>query len=490
MVLRTFGRKVVKHTGKKIFLYNTLGREKAEFIPIVPQKVRMYNCGPTVYNIQHIGNLRAFVLANLLRRMFEYNGYQVKQIMNLTDVGHLTDDADSGEDKMEKQAKEEGKTTAAIAKHVTKVFFKDLEALNAKPKDLSFPKASEHIAEQIAFIKTLEEKGFTYKTSDGIYFDTSKFRSYGEMAKLHIEGLKEGARVEANKEKLHSTDFALWKFSPENEKRQQEWESPWGVGFPGWHIECSAMAMKYLGKRIDVHTGGVDHIPIHHTNEIAQSETATGQKYVNFWIHNEHLTLEGKKIAKSTGHCVYLHNLTDRGIPALAFRYWLLTAKYNTKVNFTWDAIEAAQSGYFKLLRFFVEKLGKKTGAVILKYQQRFHEYVNDDLDTPKIIALMHDMMKDTESSKADLRATFLDFDQVLGLGFAEANTKLIENLAGEKKLKVSDIPDEIQSLLKEREYARSEKNFERADAIRVELAEKGYEIIDSSEGATVKKKA
>ena len=483
-----FGQKTIKHEGKPIYLYNTLGREKQEFIPLVPKKVRMYNCGPTVYNIQHIGNLRAFILANLLRRMFEYNGYEVKQIMNLTDVGHLTDDGDAGEDKMEKQAKKEGKKIQDIAKHVTKIFYKDLEALNAKPKELQFPKASDHISEQIAFVKTLEEKGYTYKTSDGIYFDTSKFRSYGEMAKLDIKGLKEGARVETNKEKLHSTDFALWKFSPKDEKRQQEWDSPWGIGFPGWHLECSAMAMKYLGKRVDVHTGGVDHIPIHHTNEIAQTETATAQKYVNYWVHNEHVTLEGKKLAKSEGHCVYLYNLVDRSIPALAFRYWLLTAKHNTKVNFTWDAIEAAQSGYFKLQRYFVEKLGKKNGTVIKEYQEKFHTFINDDLDTPKAIALLHDIMKDETHDKADIRATFLDFDRVLGLGFAEANTKLLENLSGEKKLKVGEIPDDIQNLLKEREHARDEKNFERADQIRGELEQKGYEIVDSKEGATVKK--
>lgn len=493
MVLRTFGRRAPKHESKPIYITNTLTKQKEEFVPIVPGKVRMYNCGPTVYDEQHIGNLRAAIFVDVLRRVFEYNNYKVKQIMNITDVGHLTGenegDADQGEDKVEKKAREEGAQVGDVVARVSTQFFHDLESLNARNPENPFPKASEHIAEQIAFIKTLEEKGYTYKTSDGVYFDTSKFRDYGKLGNIHLEGLEEGARIGKNTEKLHPTDFALWKFSPQDEKRQQEWESPWGVGFPGWHIECSAMAMKYLGKRLDIHTGGIEHVPIHHNNEIAQSETVTGAQYVKYWLHNAHLKLEGAKISKSAGRCVYLRQIVDRGFSPLSFRYLLLTSHYSTQINFTWDALEGAHQAYFKLMRYFVEKLGHKNGTVVPKYQKQFQTFVNDDLDTPKAIALLHDIMKDEGAKKEDIRSTFLDFDRVLGLGFAEANTKLLENLSGEKKLKVSEIPEEIQTLLKEREYARNEKNFERADTLRDEIEQKGYEVIDAADGATVKKK-
>jgi len=493
MNLRTLGIKTAKHPLKPIYLQDTLAKKKEEFVPIVAGKVRIYNCGPTVYDEQHIGNFRAAVFVDILRRVFEYNNYDVKQIMNITDVGHLTGDnegdADWGEDKVEKKAREDGKTVKQVVSRVSKRFFKDLELLNARNPKNPFPKASEHIPEQIAFIKTLEEKGFTYKTSDGIYFDTSKFKDYGKLGNINIEGLVEGARIGKNNEKINPTDFALWKFSKEEEARQQEWDSPWGTGFPGWHIECSAMAMKYLGKRVDIHTGGIEHIPIHHNNEIAQTETATGTKYVSYWLHNAHLKLEGAKLSKSAGRCVYVRQIIDRGFSPLSFRYLLLTSHYSTPMNFTWDAIEGAQTAYFKLLRFFVEKLGSRSGTVLSDYQEKFQTYINDDLDTPKAVALLHDLMKDTSVKKQDIRATFLDFDKVLALGFKEANTKLLENLSGEKKLRVGDIPTEIQDLLKEREYARNEKNFGRSDAIRDEIEAKGYEIIDSPDGVSVKKK-
>ena len=481
------------HPKKPIFLQNTLSDSKEEFSSIVPDKVRMYNCGPTVYSRQHIGNMRAAVFSDVLRRMFEYNGYEVKQVVNLTDVGHLTGDnlgdADQGEDRMERQARESDSSVFDIAKEVTEYYFEDLKALNAFNPNNPYPKASDFIGEQIAFVKTLEEKGYTYKTSDGIYFDTSKFRDYGKLGNIHIEGLQEGARVEQNKEKHHPTDFALWKFSPENSDRQQEWESPWGVGFPGWHLECSALAMKFLGKRIDVHTGGIEHIPTHHNNEIAQTEVATGDTFSRFWLHNAHVILEGKKMAKSEGRVVYLYNITDRGISALAYRYWLLTSHYKTQVNFTWDALEGAQSGYFKLLRHFVEKLGTKNGKILPAYQEKFHKYINDDLDTPKVVALMHELIKDEKAKKADVRATLLDFDRVLGLGFGKTTHKILENLSGERKLSVDDTPKEITALLEERESARAEKNFERADQLRDEIESKGFEIVDGPTGAALRQR-
>lgn len=494
MIMRTFFRherkKKTVHEHKTIYLFNTLSKKKEEFKPLVPKKVRMYNCGPTVYDYQHIGNFRSFVFADVLRRMFEYNGYYVKQIINITDVGHLTGDndgdPDAGEDKIEKRAREEGKKVKHIVKASSKVFFEDLEELNAKNKNTNFPKASEYIPEQLAFIKTLEEKGYTYKTSDGIYFDTSKFKNYGKLGNINIEGLKEGARVLENLEKHNPTDFALWKFSKEKGERQQEWESEWGVGFPGWHLECSTIAMKNLGKRIDVHTGGIDHIPIHHNNEIAQTESVTGERFVNYWLHNAFLMIEGKKISKSEGRCVYLRNITDRHIPALAYRYWLLTSHYQSPVNFTWDALEGAQAGFNKLHRYFIEKLGSKNGEIIKKYQEKFHTYINDNLDTPKALALMHDIVKEKRASKADIRATFLDFDQVLGLGFSDSNKRLLENLRGEKKLRVDETPDDVRELLREREEARKAGDWGRADQLRDQIEEKGFHISDTDSGAEI----
>lgn len=472
-----------------LYFHNTLTQKKDVFISIVPHKVRMYNCGPTVYDHPHIGNIRSFVFADTLRRILEYNGYDVKQVMNVTDVGHLTSDADEGEDKIEKRAKEAGQNVKDIVQTATDAFFIDLEKLNAKSTKTEYPRASAHIPEQIAFVKTLEEKGYTYTTDDGIYFDTSKFRTYGKLGNVDISGLKEGARVKQNIQKHNPTDFALWKFSPKSQKREQEWNSPWGVGFPGWHLECSAMAMKYLGKRLDIHTGGIDHIPIHHNNEIAQTESVTGDTFVNYWMHVAFITIEGRKISKSLGNTIHLRNIVDRGIPALAYRYWLLTSNYATPVNFTWEALEAAKEGFFKLHRFFVEKLGSKSGTPIESYQKRFHAFINDNVDTPQTIALLHELMKDTKHTKPDIRATFLDFDRVLGLGFKESNKKLLENLSGETKLSVDEVPKDIMELIGKRNEARQNKDFTKADELRGEIEAKGYHLVDTDTGTNVVKK-
>jgi len=481
-----FTNKQERHT-VPLYIFNTLSNKKEVFESIQKKEVRMYNCGPTVYDYQHIGNLRSYVFADILRRVLEYNGYKVKQVVNITDVGHLTSNADRGEDKMEKGARQAGKSVQEIATEITKEFWNDLEKLNIKKEKILFPKATQHIAEQIAFIKTLEEKGYTYRIRDGVYFDTSLFRGYGALGNIDLEGLREGARVKENKEKKNSTDFALWKFSPRlrpgQARRQQEWESPWGVGFPGWHIECSAMAMKHLGKQLDIHTGGIDHIPIHHNNEIAQSESATGKPLSRYWLHHAFITIEGEKIAKSVGNTVYLKNIIDRDFSPLSYRYWLLTGHYKTPMNFTWEALEGAHTALFKMHRYLVEELGTEKGTVNKTYQKKFHTYINDDLDTPGAIALLWDLIKDTTIPHKNKRATILDFDRVLGLGFKES-----ELPGTEKLLSTKEIPDNIKKLLDEREEARKKEDWARADQLRDEIQKQGYSIEDTDDKSVVRK--
>ncbi len=469
-----------------LVLHNTLTRKKEEFVPIQNGKVGMYNCGPTVYNYAHIGNLRAYVFADVLRRTLEYHGLEVTQIINITDVGHLVSDADEGEDKMEKGARAQGKSAQEIAEFYTKAFFEDLEKLNIQ-KASAYPKATEHIAEQIALIKSLEEKGFVYKTSDGMYFDTSKFSSYGELANLNIEGQKEGARVEANPEKKNPTDFALWKFSKEDENRQQEWESPWGVGFPGWHIECSAMAMKYLGETFDIHTGGIDHIPVHHTNEIAQSECATGKPYVHYWMHSGFVNIEGGKMAKSEGNFIRLETLDEKGISPLAYRYWLLTAHYGKTINFTWETLEGAQTALLKLHEIFRSLHGD--GVVDMNYQDKFIEAIDDDIDTPKIIALLWELVKDTDINDVNKKTTLLEFDKILKLGFELSKEKLETlKIRVHENILVQDIPLKIKNLLGERVIARESKNWQKSDELRDEIFGLGYKVTDTDSGVKVSK--
>ena len=433
----------------------------------------MYNCGPTVYDYTHIGNLRSYVFADILRRMLEYNGYKVTQVINITDVGHLTSDEDTGEDKLEESARRAHKSAQEIAEFYTESFFRDLAVLGIDIRNIIFPKATDHIKEQIELIKKLEEKGFTYQTSDGVYFDTSKLSDYGKLAQLDVEGLKAGARVEPTGEKKNITDFALWKFSKSGEKRQQEWESPWGVGFPGWHLECSAMSMKYLGEYFDVHTGGIDHVPVHHTNEIAQSESATGKPFVNYWMHNEFINIDGEKMSKSLGNIITLKNIEEKGFFPLAYRYWILTAHYRTLVNFTWEALGGAQTALDKLYDHFLE-YGDKLGEVNKEYKIKFIKYVNDDLDTPKAIALLWGLVKDGNISDSDKKSTMLDFDKVLGLGFAGVKPEVI--------------PEDILKLVKEREEARKAKNWEKSDMLRDIIRKKRFEVLDTDNGPKVKK--
>ncbi|MCH7529795.1 cysteine--tRNA ligase [Patescibacteria group bacterium] len=470
-------------------LFNTLSGKKEVFKPLKGAQVRMYNCGPTVYDYPHIGNFRPYVFTDILRRTLEYNGYTLRQVINITDVGHLTSDADEGEDKVEKKARNEKKRVVDIVKESTKVFFEGLVKLNIKTENTQFPKASDYIKEQIALIETLEERAYTYETSDGIYFDTSRFPDYGKLGNIDVKGLKSGARVEENKEKKHLTDFALWKFSKPEDKRQQEWDSPWGTGFPGWHIECSAMAMVHLGKQIDIHTGGIDHIPIHHNNEIAQTESITQKQFSQFWVHNEFVTIEGQKIAKSLGNVILIKDVEERGFSPLSVRYWMLGAHYKTPINFTWEALEGAQTALFKLHRYFSEEWGNTDGIIAASYRSRFSSFINDDLNTPKAIALIWKLVHDENVPQEDKKATLLHFDTVLGLGFSESKQGTLDLLSQyQKNLSNEDTPKKIQNLLKKREIARNEKEWEKADQLRQKIEAGGYKVEDTDGGSKVRK--
>ncbi len=455
---------------------NTLSGQKEEFKPIDTKKIGMYNCGPTVYDYAHIGNLRKYIFDDILRRTLEWNDFEVHQVINITDVGHLSSDSDTGDDKVERAAKKEHRSATDITTFYTEAFYKDLASLNIeavsnKDQNDFFPKATDHIAEQIELIKTLETKGFTYKTSDGIYFDTAKFPTYGKLGNIDLEGLKEGARVEANAEKHNPTDFALWKFSKPEEQRLQEWSSPWGTGFPGWHIECSAMSMKYLGETFDIHTGGIDHIPVHHNNEIAQSEAATGKPFVNYWLHEAFVNVDGGKMAKSLNNFYRLQDLQDKGIDPLAYRYWILTAHYRTAINFTWEAIEGAQKAYHRLIGF-VQSVSE-TGAAQEEYLKHFTEHINDDLDTPKAVALLWTMLSDEKISNADKKATLLSMDKVLGLGLSN--------------LMEIEIPESVLKLVDEREVARQEKDWQKSDELREKIKKQGFEVKDTDKGPIIK---
>jgi len=393
-----------------IRLYNTLSRAKEDFKPIHRGSVGVYSCGPTVYLYQHIGNMRTYIFSDILKRILLYNGLKVRHIINVTDVGHLTSDSDTGEDKIERAAKREGKTAKEIANYYFKVFRSDLEKLNVLEPN-AWPKASEHIKEQIALIKNLEEKGFTYRTNDGIYFDTYKLRDYGKLAGLRREGIKAGKRI-AIGEKKNNTDFALWKFSGKPGLRQQEWNSPWGLGFPGWHIECSAMSMKYLGEHFDIHTGGQDHIQIHHTNEIAQSEASTGKLFVNYWLHGAWLLFKGEKVSKSKGGLYRISDLEELGFHPLAFRYLCLGTYYRKPLDFSRENLKSAENAYQRLKNIISElKDDKKKNK---KYLGEFENAINDDLDMPKALQILWGLLRD-ENATGKIR-TIKEMDKVLGL--------------------------------------------------------------------------
>lgn len=515
-------------------LYNTLTRKKEVFKPLKEKNVGFYACGPTVYDYAHIGNLRTYIFEDVLRRVLEYNDYKVKHVMNITDVGHLTSDADTGEDKLEnknalylecqkckkiffsgiiaptwpkgptltdnshqcpfcgywneakdnsfyfQKAKSKEVNIWELSESYTKAFKNDLASLNIKSPDL-YTKATDYIKEQIDLIKVLKKKGFTYKIDDGIYFDTSKLKDYGKLAGSKKRKLKAGARVEIVKGKRQPTDFALWKLTPKGVKRQMEWSSPWGKGFPGWHTECVAMSLKTLGIPFDIHAGGIDHIPIHHTNEIAQSEAAFEKILANYWLHGEFLILEKGKMAKSEGNIITMQSLVKKGFNPLSYRYLCLTAHYRSKLNFSWKSLEAAQSTlenlYQRTLELKKEKLGdnNKESEKIKNYKNKFEEFINDDLDMPGALALMWKAIKDQKIPSSEKYNLLLELDKIFGLGL--------------DKLKKSTIPEKIIKIANQREKYRQQKNWQKADEKRKEIEKLGYYIEDSKKGSVVKKK-
>lgn len=456
-----------------IKIFNTLGREKQVFESAQKGRVGIYSCGPTVYQRPHIGNYRAFIFADTLRRTFLFNGYEVNHVMNITDVGHLVGDGDEGEDKVTKQALAEGKTAWDIAKLYTDMFVKDMETLHVGPFT-QMPKATDHIEEQIAMIVTLEEKGFAYRTSDGVYFDTAKLADYGILSGQKLEDKQEGARVAVNIEKRNPTDFALWKFSGEGEKRHMEWASPWGVGFPGWHIECSAMSEKYLGSPFDIHTGGIDHIPVHHTNEIAQTEGARENHLAKYWMHLDFLRVDNQKMSKSLGNVYSLTDIEEKGFNAMDSRYFMLGAQYRSSLNFTWEGMNAAQTAR-KRLETFLRRI-EHLGHVQESYMEHFREAVNDDLNTPRALAIVWEVMGDDSLAHEDKAATVLAMDEVLGLGLA------LE--VGKKQ----EIPADVQELVEARQLARESKEYAKSDELRVAIEAKGFTVKDGSEGQVVEK--
>lgn len=467
-------------------LHNTLSGNKEVFTP-KGSTVRMYNCGPTVYGEQHIGNLSMFVFTDILRRTLEFNGYPVKQVINITDVGHLVSDGDDGEDKMTKGLKREGlalsiENMKKLAEKYASVFFKDLTLLNIDTGTISFPRATDHIPGQIALTQTLVEKGYAYKAKDGVYYDTSLFKNYGKLGNINLKGLEDGARVAVDNSKKHPADFALWKFN-----NGLGWEAPWGKGFPGWHIECSAMCRSELGEQIDIHTGGIEHIPIHHNNEIAQSEAAFGKEpFSRFWLHREHVMMNGAKIAKSDGNVVYLSEIIEKGFHPLALRYWLLTSHYRTPSNFTYEALAGAQTALLRLRSFCKAHPTSTTKSV--HYERLFHEKMNDDLDTPGALATLWTMTKEI-SLPEEIAGTLIEADRVLGLRLSEEDAGLDALAEKEKPQEVKNLPEDIQGILKEREVARSKKDWAQSDTLRDTLEKKGFAVRDEGSEQKIYKK-
>ena len=465
-------------------LFNTLSRELEEFHPLQPGQAGVYACGPTVYNFAHIGNLRTYVSEDLLVRTLRELGYQVRHVMNVTDVGHLTSDADQGEDKMVKSAREQGQTVWQIAEFYTCAFFEDCAGLNVlRPTVVC--RATEHIEDMIALIRRLEQRGFTYQAGGNVYFDIARFPDYGRLAGQNLEELKAGARVEVDEGKRNPLDFVLWFTRSKFEHQAMLWDSPWGRGYPGWHIECSAMSMKYLGEQLDIHCGGVDHVPVHHTNEIAQSEAATGRKWVDYWLHAEFLVLAKEKMAKSTGGFLTLASLREKGFEPLDYRYLCLGAHYRSQLQFSYEALEAARSGRRGLeerLARLREELpaGQEPGAepdAEREHVQAFFNEMADDLNSPRGLAVLWGLLRDSSLPPAARLRGALAMDRILGLGL---------EAAGARKAKALD-PEE-QALLEERDRARQARDWARADSLRRELARRGIQVEDTPGGVRWKK--
>jgi cysteinyl-tRNA synthetase len=478
---------------RQFSIYNTASRKKEVFTP-ARNEVGMYCCGPTVYNFAHIGNLRTYVFEDVLRRALVSLGYKIKHVVNITDVGHLVSDADTGEDKMEKGAAREGRTVWEIAAFYTERFMKNIEDLNIVKPEL-FPRATDHIPQMIDMVAELERKGFTYKTSDGIYFDTTKFPAYADFAGLEPESIRAGERVDMGN-KRNPTDFALWKFSPSGVKRQMEWESPWGVGFPGWHIECSAMSLAYLPQPIDIHCGGSDHVRVHHTNEIAQAEAATGKKFVNYWLHGEFLVVDKGKMAKSGENFVTLDTVKEKGIPPLAYRLFCFSAHYRSPLAFSWEGLQGAAQSLGNLRKGF--SAGEQGGGTvdhkkIAAALEPFYTAVYDDLNMPRAMAAVWELSRDAALSPAERRAAAALVDEILGLDLlATAEIGKSENFTGEngKPIRISSeqtLSNEEKTSIAEtvrlRQRARAARDFALSDALRKELAEKGAVVKDLPDG-------
>lgn len=467
----------------EIYLYNTESTSLELFKPISPKEVTIYSCGPTVYDYIHIGNLRAYVFSDILKRTLLIHGYKVRHTINLTDFGHLTDDADAGEDKMMKGLKREGlPVTLSAMRELSNIyidaFYDDMDSLRIMSAT-TWSRASDYIEAQIRLIETLSEKGYTYETSDGVYFDIQKFPKYGLLGKIDLNELRSGARVEVNTEKHHPADFAVWKKGPLG------WDSRWGKGFPGWHIECSAMAIATLGKEIDIHTGGIDHINTHHNAEIAQSEAATGKQFVHYWMHCAFITIDSTKISKSLGNTISLRQLVDRGFSGDDYRYWLLTANYRSTVNFSWEALKAAKQALYRLKRFVYEDYKQMASKPDQVYVTKFKKLLANDLDTPGAIALLWEVTKDDSLDNKTRCATIHYMDKVLEIGLSDGLDE------GKKTLGIllsEEVPTEIQTLVDKREAARIARNWLEADFLRESLQVKGYSVEDTAQGPKISK--
>lgn len=465
-------------------LYNTLSRNVEKFIPIEEKRVKMYTCGPTVYNYAHIGNLRTYIFEDVLKRTLKYNGYEVDHVMNITDVGHLQSDGDTGEDKMEMGAKRENKSVLDIARFYEGEFLKDLKSLNIQVAN-HIPRATDHVKEMIELIEKLEKRGYTYIANNNVYFSIDKFEDYNKLANLSLEEMNAGNRVEVDIYKKNPLDFVLWFTNSKFENHILQWDSPWGVGFPGWHVECSAMAIKYLGEYMDIHCGGIDHIPVHHTNEIAQSEGALGHKWVNYWLHGEFLILDKGKMSKSSGSFITLNSLIENNIDPLVYRYYVLQSKYRKPLVFSYDRLKDA-SNSFEILKNKIKLINDNVDNEILineniikEYKNRFLKYINDDLNIANGFTLLHEVIKSENLNNKEKKIIIDDFDKVFGLNLNE--------LSDDKEKLDKDFVNKINLLIKEREAARKNKDYKKSDEIRDYLLQNNIEIMDNKDNTTWK---
>ena len=468
----------------KLTFYNTLTHKKDEFKPIDKNLVKMYSCGPTVYNYAHIGNFRTYIFMDTLRRILKYNGYKLRHVMNITDVGHLESDADEGEDKMEKAARKENKDPYEIANFYMNVFFEDMDKLNIdKPEIIT--RATDNIPQMIEYVQDIIKNGYAYETSKGIYFDISKLDKYPVLSNRDLEEQKAGARIEVDPEKKNPYDFALWIKAPEN--HIMKWESPWGLSYPGWHLECSTMGRRFLGEQFDIHTGGIDHIPTHHENEIAQAKGATGKIPAKFWMHCEYLQVDGGKMSKSLGNTYTISNLQEKGICPLAFKLFCFTAHYRNKLNFTLEGANGAQKALERLYDCYIKHINGEDeidNLQLEEYKNTFENYINDDMNMPGAMSVVWEVARNSKKSKK-LASLLLEFDKVLGLDIKNA-CKYLEKF--ENNENIEDIPDEIKALIEERKKARENKDWTKSDELRDIITNKGYSIKDTKEGIIVTK--